>query len=110
MAVAGLVALWGKTFAVAKTTPAEPRSSVETMPTIHAVTIAGANSGIASAGNRVRNIQGADLLRGAPTKESGSSGHTAEGEDTCGAWVRIEGDNDGIASAGNDTMNIQGDI
>jgi hypothetical protein len=107
VAVAGLVALWGKTFAVANAAPAEPRSSAVPMPGARAVIVGGSNSGIASAGDHVRNIQNVGPLRGVPTQASGSSGHAAGGEDALDAWVRIEGNNEGIASAGNDTTNIQ---
>jgi hypothetical protein len=107
VAVAGLVALWGKTFAMANATPAEPRSSAGSMPGVRAVIVGGSNSGIASAGDRVRNIQDAGPPLGVPTLAPGDSGCAAGGEDAPGTWVRIEGKNEGIASAGNDTTNIQ---
>jgi len=101
-AAAALVALWGKTFAMAKDLPAE---SVPVSP--RTVTVTGNNIGIASAGDRVRNIQGTASLPGTPPQASESPGRATGGEDADGAWVRIEGSNDGIASAGNDTTNIQ---
>lgn len=106
-AVAALVALWGKNFAVVKATPARPESSAAPTPSARAVTVSGSNLGIASAGDRVRNIQGTDPLRCWPEQSAENPAHTAGGEDPRGAWVRIEVDNDGIASAGSETTNIQ---
>jgi len=105
-AVAALVALWGKTFAMAKAAHAEPESAARA-PSARAVTIAGSNHGIASAGDRARNVQGTDQLRGTPKQGSENPGRTAAGSEPHDGWIQIGRDNDGIASAGDNTTNIQ---
>ena len=68
--------------------------------------VTGDNIGIASAGDHVRNIQGAQPLPSMAANASHSSGSAPEGEGSRRAQVRIEGANAGIASA-DDTTNIQ---
>jgi hypothetical protein len=106
--VAGLVALWGKTFASAKPTPAESGPAEVPAPTGPSVTIEGSSSGIAAAGDRVRNIQGPEPLRSVPSASPGT-GRAGSGGGVRGAGVHINGDNYGIASAGDDTINVQED-
>ena len=105
-AVAALVALWGKTFATAKAAHAEPESAARAA-SARTVTIAGNNRGIASAGDRARNIQGTDQLRGTPEQGSENPGRAVAGSESHDAWIQIGRDNDGIASAGDNTTNIQ---
>lgn len=111
LAVAGLVALWGKSFATqerdARSQQPEREPAASGSLARHAVTIKGDSTGIASAGDRVGNVQRPQASRSIRPKISHGPGFTPEKQAPGNAEVWVEGTNSGIVSAGDDTTNIQ---
>ena len=106
--VAGLIAVWGGTFAMAKK-PMQSGSSPAAREGggTRGVTVKD-NIGIVSAGDRVRNIQGNDLQADAPLSSATRGSRRKASRQARAAEVRVSR-NEGIASAGDDTTNIQED-
>jgi hypothetical protein len=108
LAVAGVAALWGKSFATARAPDTEPEATAANSGS-HAentVIIKEDNAGIASAGDHVTNVQRRLADSDTHVKASHRSGpiRTAAVRKN---QVRIERNSTGIASAGDDATNIQ---